>query len=360
MLYKGYNKLFSIPRFLTSHSFGLDVSDESLKFLELVPTHKGMKLGSFGEISIPSGIIKSGKIEKKEELKKIILDLKKEQNIKSVRVSLPEEQVYLFKLDLPKEGGSNPREMIELSLQEYVPIPPDDIIFDFEMLKENETSFEVEIAAVPKSVIEDYVEVFQDCDLNINSLELEAQALANAIIKNGDKNTYMTVDFGNHRTGISIVSQGVAVFTSTIDIGGFMLTNLIEKNFKISFEEAEKLKLQYGLVRNKENQEVFSTILNGVSILRDEISKHFVYWHTTKDEDGKEREKIRKIILCGRGSNLKGLKDYIAIGMRHPVELAEVWANVQLAENYVPEMSFRDSLSYATALGLALGDFNYD
>lgn len=360
MLYKGYNKFFSMPRFLANHSFGLDVSDESLKFLELKTTHKGIVVGAYGEKNIPAGIIKSGKIEKKEELKEIILNLKNEQKIKSIRVSLPEEQVYLFKLDLPKESAEDPRGFIELSLQEYVPIPPADIVFDFELLKEHEESFDVEVVAVPRKVIDDYIEVFKSCDLEIESFELEAQALSSAIIKHGDKNTYMIVDFGNHRTGIAIIDQGVTVFTSTIDIGSYMLTNLIEKNFKISFEEAEKLKLKYGLVRNTENQEIFSTILNGVSILRDEINKHFVYWHTTKDEDGKEREKIQKIILCGRGSNLKGLKDYISIGMRHPIELANVWVNVSLPRDYVPDMNFENSLSFATCIGLALGNFNYD
>jgi cell division ATPase FtsA len=37
-----------------------------------------------------------------------------------------------------------------------------------------------------------------------------------------------------------------------------MLTNMIEKSFNISFEEAEKMKQEYGLQRNLENKETLN------------------------------------------------------------------------------------------------------
>ena len=120
------------------------------------------------------------------------------------------------------------------------------------------------------------------------------------------------------------------------------------------------MKLKYGLTRNTQDQEIFSTLLNGVSILRDEISKNFIYWHTHKDEEGKERPEIQKIILCGGDSNLIGFAEYLAITMKQVVEIADVWTNVVSREKYIPVMPFEDSLSYATAIGLALGDLHYD
>lgn len=356
MAERSYNKFFPIPKFISRPSFGLDVSDESIKFIEILQTRKGLHIGHFGEKKIPPGVIESGKITDSKRLKEILLALQKEEGIRSVRVSLPEEQVYLFKLQVPKEGNNNIREMIELSLEEYVPIPPTDIIFDYELYSEDAENFEVQVSAVPKQIIESYLSVFKECNLSVPSFELEAQAGARAIIKHSDLDTYMIVDFGNERTGLSIVSRGIVVFTSTLDVGGVMLTRLIEKNFKIPFGEAEKMKLQYGLTRNTESQEVFSVLLNGVSIVRDEINKNFVYWHTHKDEKGRDRPEIKKIILCGGDANLIGLVEYLSITMRQNVEMANVWTNVVSAEKYIPAMPFEDSLSYATAIGLALGD----
>ncbi len=360
MLHKGYKRFFPTPKFLSRPSFGLDISDESIKFIEFKETRKGIQIARYGQRSVPPGLIKSGKISEPRRLKEVLSLLKKEEGIGSVRVSLPEEQIYLFRLKVPKEGASNIRGVIELSLEEYVPVPPAEIVFDYELYAEDAENFEVEVAAVPKIITESYLALFTDCGLRVPSFELEAQALARAVIKEGDKDAYMIVDFGRSRTGISIVNHGMVVFTSTVDVGGVMLTNLIEKNFKLGFAEAEKLKLKYGLTRNAENQEVFSTLLNGVSILRDEIEKHFIYWHTHKDESGAERSPIKKIILCGGDSNLIGLAEYLSISMRQKVELADVWQNINPSLDYIPEMSFEDSLSYATVIGLALGDLNRD
>ncbi|MFZ2149652.1 MAG: pilus assembly protein PilM [Minisyncoccia bacterium] len=353
-------KFFPPPRFLISPSFGLDISDESLKFVELIPSKSGIKMGRYGERKIPIGIIESGKIKSLERLKEVLVSLRKEEGIKFVRVSLPEEQVYLFALRLEKAGLKNVREGIELALEEHVPIPAQEAIFDYDLAGEDDKSLEVQVAAIPENVIDTYVSVFRDSFISIQSLELEAQAIARAVVRKGDLETYLIVDFGQTRTGIFIVSRGVVVFTSTLDIGGDLLNKMIEKNFNVSPEEAEKMKRQFGLERNTENQEVFSVLLNSVSILRDEIAKHFLYWSTHKDEEGKDHPPIKKIILCGGDSNLIGLADYISVSMKQSVEMGNVWVNIAETDKYIPEISFNKSLTFAAALGLALGDFDYD
>lgn len=360
MFRNSFNRFFPTPKFLAPPSFGLDISDESIKFVELIKTKNGIEMNRYGERKIPTGIIESGKIKDSKRMEEILASLRKEEGPKSVRVSLPEEQVYLFNLRLEKLGLENVREGIELSLEEYIPIPAQDAIFDYELLSEDEQSLKLQVAAIPKNVIEGYLSVFKNSMISAKSFELEAQAISRAVIKKGDLETYMIVDFGKKRTGIFIASGGVVIFTSTLDVGGVMLSNMIEKNFKISFEEAEKRKREYGLKRNAANTEVFSVLLNGVSVLRDEIVKHFIYWHTHKDEEGKDRPPIKKVILCGGDSNLIGLSEYFSVSIKTKVEMANVWVNIEDTEKYIPDMNANQSLAFAAALGLALGDFEHD
>ncbi|MFA5827548.1 MAG: pilus assembly protein PilM [Candidatus Paceibacterota bacterium] len=360
MLKNSYNRFFPTPKFLTLPSFGLDISDESIKFVELVKMKDGIQINRYGEKKIPAGIIESGKIKDSKRMEEILISLRKEEGLKSVRVSLPEEQIYLFNFRLEKKGLESIREGIELSLEEYIPIPAQDAIFDYELLGEDDESLKLQVAAIPKNVIEGYLSIFKNSMISVNSFELEAQAIARAVIKKGDQETYMIVDFGEKRTGIFIISKGLVIFTSTLDMGGFMLTKMIEKNFKISFEEAEKKKKECGLKRNATSTEIFSVLLNGVSILRDEIVKHFLYWHTHKDEEGQDRPPIKKVILCGGDSNLTGLCEYFSVSMKTNVEIANVWINITDIEKNTPEINFERSLTFATALGLALRDFYYD
>jgi len=355
---KFFLRLFPLPKILSEPFFGIDISDESLKFVELIYTKNGIQMGRYGERSIPSGVIESGKIKDSKKIEEILSALRKEEGVKFVRVSLPEEQIYLFALKLEKLGLKNVREGIELALEDHVPILAQDTIFDYELVGENAKSLEVQVTAAPKNIIENYLLIFKHSQIAVKAFELEAQAVSRAVINKGDKETYMIVDFGKKRTGIFIISKGIVVFTFTLDLGGVMLTNMIQKNFNISFEEAERMKQKYGLERNTDNKEIFAVLLNSVSVLRDEIVKHFLYWHTHKDEEGKNNSPIKKIIFCGGDSNLIGLADYISASMKSSVEMANVWTNMSNTENYIPEMSFTQSLAFATALGLALGDFD--
>ncbi len=360
MFMDSFNRFFPVPSFLSIPSFGLDISDESIKFVELINTKHGARVGRYGQRRIPPGIIESGRIKNPKLMEEILLALRKEVGIRSVRVSLPEEQVYLFKLQLEKFGLANIRESIELNLEEHVPIPALDAVFDYELLDQDSKSLELQVATIPKNVIENYLNIFENSEIEVQSLELEAQAIARAVLEKGDMETYMIVDFGEKRTGIFIVSRGVVMFTSTLDVGGTMLNDMIMKSFKINFEEAEKMKQQYGLLRNAPNKELFSVLLNCVSILRDEIVKHSLYWHTHKDEEGKSNPSIKKIILCGGDSNLLGLSDYFSVSMKTPVELANVWVNIFNTKDHVPDINFKEALSFSTALGLALRNLNND
>lgn len=360
MFRNSLNRFFPAPKFLISPSFGLDISDESLKFVELISQKNGVRMGRYGEQKIPAGIIESGKIKDPRRMEEVLTSLRRKQGIRFVRVSLPEEQVYLFRLRLEKEGLENIRESIELSLEEHIPISAKEAIFDYELVEEDEKSMEIQVASIPKNIIENYLSVFINSQISVQSFELEAQAISRAVIKKDDLETYMIVDFGQTRTGIFIISRGVVMFTSTLGVGGIMLTNMIKKSFNVSFEEAERMKVKFGLQRNTENREMFSVLLNVTSVLRDEIVKHFLYWHTHPDEEGKDHPKISKIILCGGDANLIGLVEYFSISIKSKVEIANVWINVTDGTKYIPEITFNRSLTFAAALGLALGDFEYD
>ena len=153
---------------MPSHT-GLDISDESIKYAELAKTRRGIKLRRHGEKDIPLGVIMSGKIIAPEKLTEILSELRKGKNIKHVRVSLPEEQVYLFKLRLPKAGLENIREGIELVLEEHVPIPATEAVFDYEILSQDKQELDIGVAVIEKSVIENYLLVFREAQVKMGA-----------------------------------------------------------------------------------------------------------------------------------------------------------------------------------------------
>jgi type IV pilus assembly protein PilM len=340
-------------------SCALDISDKSIKYGRLVPSAGGLSLEDYGSVKIADGIISSGKINDEVKLVEVLKSIRIKNNLNFVRIALPEEQMYIFNLVLPKTEGVDIQETILLQLEEHIPISASEAVFDFDIISETDSNVLVQVAASDASFLESYLSVFERAGLHPLSFELEDQAIARAVVPHESTETVMIVDFGQTRTGISIASAGRVMFSSTFDMGGHGLTDMLAKSFNVSFEEAEKLKRAYGKDQGTPN-DLLPIIISNISVLRDELNKHYSYWHSHDGEDGKPHAKIERILLCGGDSNLIGIVQYLGASMKVPVEYVNTWVNVMDIENDVPQMSFVDSLSYTTVIGLALNDFIHE
>lgn len=349
-----FYQFFPPPQFLQMPAVGLDISDTAMRFVELVEKRKGFEIGKFGELAIPRGVIESGEVKKPADLNALFVKLKKAYNLEFVSVSLPEEKAYLFDLRLPAMKRSALHNAIELALEEHVPIKAEEALFDYDVVKEDQSFCKVVVSVVPRALVDGYLEAFQGSGITPVAFEVEAHAVARATVPHEDKGTYMLVDFGKTRTGIAIVSEGAVQFTSTVPVGGGLLTGAIAKSLSVSYEEAEKIKQEKGISEGNAHDDLSLSLMSTISILRDEINKHKTYWQERMDDYGKQRPSIQKIFLCGGDSNLAGFLDYLSSGVVVPVEFASVMTNVNTLDEYIPEISFSDSLRYATAIGLAL------
>lgn len=354
-----YNRYFPTPSYLAMNSCAIDISDQSVKYGELLATPLGLRLGRFGKEKIGEGVVVAGKIENPRELTNILKKIKEKEHLKFVRVSLPEEQMYLFTLSLPNAKEEELADMIMLQIEEHIPLKAMDTIFEYEIVSRTNKNVLVEISAIAISTVESYLAVFKDAGLTVLSFELEAQAIARAVVPAHDKEPIMIVDFGDTRTGVSIVHDGKVFFTTTLDLGGINLTKMISKNFDLSLEKAEDMKRSYGLDGVSNIEDIFPIILNGISVLRDELSKQYQYWKNHENY-GIKHDAINRIILCGGDANLTGLSEYLEASMNIKVEHANTWVNISDMKISVPSMSFEESLGYTTVLGLALGSFSYD
>lgn len=352
---KLYNKSFPTPTYLSMDPFSIDISDHTIKYGRLSITSSGLSLNQFGKEDIPEGVVVSGKIQKENDFISLLKIIKEKEKMDFVRVSLPEEQTYLFTLPITKAENQNLREMILFQIEEHVPLKAIDCLFDYKIISENEDNFMVEVVAIANSTMESYLSVFNKAGLSPLSFEVEAQAIARAVIPKGENKSIMIVDFGSSKTGVFIFKDGRISLTTTLSIGGIDLTNMVAKTFSLSFEEAEKKKKDYGINTESEAKDIFPAVLNGLSVLRDELNKQITYWDNHNKDDKKGR--ISKVILCGGNANLTGLSEYLELSMKIKVENANAWVNILNIEKIIPEIPFEDSLSYTTIIGLSLSNY---
>lgn len=358
---KPFFRFFPTPSYLRMPSIGFDLSDRSVKYASFDQHGRELLLAEHGKLDIPEGLVISGKIVDTAGLKAAIIPFAKRVRRKHVRVSLPEEQIYLFTMTLPLLEGEEVRSAILLHLEEHIPIGGADAIFDYNLIARDKENLHLEVAATSSTLIESYQSIFEGTGLVPLSFELEAHALARAVVPSSDERTVMVIDLGETRTGLSIVSRGVVLFTSTIDIGGHHLSAAIAKYFSISLPDAISRKETYGISAHAtEEGNLMPAVVGPLSGLRDEINKHYIFWGTHPFDDGTPRPSIDALILSGGEANMKGLAEYFTETLRVTVEKANPWVNIADVKRRIPDLTLSESLAYATAFGLALGDTVYD
>lgn len=344
-------------------TFGLDFSDLSLRIINLKKKGKRLDLASWKHLKIKSGIIQNGEVMDKDSLSFIIKDAVAKiegEKIKTkyVVASLPEKKAFLQVIQVPVMEKEELKTAIPFEAENYIPLPIEDVYLDFQVLPFTSKAdyFDVLIAAVPKNIVDSYVFCIKKAGFIPKALEVESQSIVRSLIKNHvSPFPILIIDFGRSTTSFIIFSDHSLRFTSSMSFSSQKLTEAISKDLKISIENAEKLKLKYGLEASKGNSKSKQAIKVMTPLLAGflkQARKYINYYQTHA------KGKIEKIFLSGQGINLKGLPDFISSELDISTEYANPWVNIIPGSfKKVPQLPFKESFGYTTALGLALRSF---
>ncbi|PJE64684.1 MAG: hypothetical protein COU90_01350 [Candidatus Ryanbacteria bacterium CG10_big_fil_rev_8_21_14_0_10_43_42] len=352
--------LFHGPPFLHLNACGLDISDNSYKYIKLEEHPKGgYRIGDYGSVPIPSEIVGAGIIKNEDALSDLLKQTFHKKPYTYAAFSLPEEQGFVRRIQLPRMPEKDVAGAIRLQLDEHVPLQPEDVTFAHHVIpsETKKDTLDVLIVAYPKIIVESYKTTVQRAGLTPLAAEIESEAIARAVVPQNElANPTLIVDIGLTRTSLLIARHGFAHFTSTIAIGGNHFHEAIARTLNISVREAEKMKKRYGLSESDETKKLFTALLPLVQAIQNEIILRINFWQSENIRTNQAGDMaIKKVYLCGGDANLTHLVRYIEKNIDLPVEHANVWTNVVRVPSYVPEIEFNTSLGYTTSIGLALG-----
>ncbi len=334
---------------------GIEVTPEAVRYLELKEHGQTFSVGRYGEELIKTPVGDDGEFPQVPAVKEILAGLKKKYGFDLVAVALPEEKAYTFSTEMPNLSPHEVREGLELKLEENVPIPPREAVFDYKIIDEKSADrIQIGVQVIPRLVASRYLELLTSVGLTPVSFNTSAQATIDAVIKRNDDRATIVVNFGLQSARLYLVSHRTVHFTSVVSVGGASLTEAIKKYFSVSDAEAEKIKSEQGITRRKEDADLFVSLVSTLSALKDEIEKIAEYWKSHEDRYAVDNLKISRVVLCGSESGLQGLPEYLEASLGLPVELGNVWSNVFSFDTYIPPIPSVTSLSYASVIGLAL------
>lgn len=350
------DRAFPPPMFLRMPAAGIDISDTTVRFIDF-----GMKKGakfikSYGQESIPPGVMSAGFINNPDAVIKILSKIREENGIVFANVSLPEEKAYLFKMQVPKLPHKELFDAIGYRLEENVPISPAEAIYDFTILptdKKDTDHFDVMVSVIPSKVSEIYAHVFKAAGITPLTFEISSQAIGRAVVSPESSYSYLIMNLGDTKTGLAIVNKGIVFFSSTVQVGSAALDKIAATVFNVPISDIPDIKADV-IASGKQDMSSFLKIMDATGPIKEEIIKLSAYWKTHSVGILHKPADIDKIILCGRDSAIPSFDEYFATATGIRVEIANVWQNIFAFEDYIPQISYKESLDYAGAIGLAM------
>ena len=277
--------------------------------------------------------------------------------------SLPEEKTFLQVIQMPRLPQEDLKSAVIYETENYIPLPIEEVYLDSQIVPpvyNHLDHYDVLIVALPKKTVDPYLRCLKSAGLKPLAFEIESSATARALIKD-EKTTspVLIIDLGATKTSFIIFSGYSLRFTSLIPVSSQSFTNAISQTLKVSLNEAEKLKLKYGLITkaSPKGRKVFDALIPSLTDLVEQIKKYLDYYqtHTSHEHLPPSNREAKKIILCGGGANLAGLSEFLSGQLNLEIELGNPWVNI-LSEKQKNSLKFphEKSLNYTTALGLAL------
>jgi type IV pilus assembly protein PilM len=337
---------------------GLDIGSSLIKAIQLREGPKGFHLEKFGIAPLQPEIIVDGTIIDASRLVEAIRLLCKEQKIKTKNVAISvsgHASVIIKRITIPEMSEEELSESIRWEAEQYVPFSIDEVELDFQILSPGKTGsgqMEVLLVAVKKDKINDVVTVTTEAGLAPVIVDVDAFAIENMYEINYEPEigrNIALVNIGASTINMNIVRDGISLFTRDTSMGGNQVTEAIQKEFGLSFEDAE---------RAKKGEEVpgvsiteVGSIIDGISgDIASEISRSFDFFKSTQ-----VGEEVAKVVLSGGCAKLKDLSNLLSEKLGAIVEVANPFKNISIdPKAFDTDYLLNIAPMTAVAVGLAI------
>ncbi|MFA5021036.1 MAG: type IV pilus assembly protein PilM [Patescibacteria group bacterium] len=340
-------------------AFGLDISDQSLRLIQMAKAGRRLKIQSYNEIKLPAGCLIKGEINQPEVLAKNLEKLIKTkfgrgELSREAIIALPETETFLKTLEIEAEKYEEIPDKIKQLLPQSLPLDLDELYWDWQAAAPNGNNYQIVIGASPKKIIDDYFKIFTEAGLIPVVLEIEAAAITRLLVEhNHDETPQIIIDIGQSRTGLFLYDNGVK-FTVSLPISGGQINEMISQSLDLSPEQAEAAKIACGLDEKK----CEGAILELLTPIIGELSKQVLNAINFYYENYPSPNEIKKIVLGGGGANTINIANVLKRATAMETSISEPFKSLK---NPNPKFFTPDkSQSFITAIGLGLRGLDPD
>ncbi len=229
---------------------GLDVGSFAVKMVELSERKGKFSLRTLGLEPLSPEAIVDGSIMDSSLVVDAIQKLATDHRIRNPNfaTSLSGHSVIIKKIELPAMEPEELAESIQWEAEQYIPFDINDVRMDYVLLGDDALmadQMEVLLVAVKREKVNDYISVISQAGREPALVDVDAFAIQNAYEINYDVDASRVtalVNMGAGVTTLNILAHGNTVFWRDISFGGNQFTEALQREFNLSFDQAEALK----------------------------------------------------------------------------------------------------------------------
>jgi len=342
---------------------GLDISSSAVKLVELSGSLKeGIRIERYAVEPLPRDAVTDGNIANLEAVAETIKRALRRMGagVKQVAMALPASAVITKKILLPE--GLREQEMevqVESEANQYIPFALDEVNLDFQELGESHDvpgEMDVLIAASRKEKVEDRVAAAEAAGLKAVIMDVESFAAQSAfdfvcqqLPEKGKGAIIALVDIGASQLNVTVLRDGVQVYTREQAFGGHQLTQDIARHYGMSTEEAEAAKRSGSLPENY-TSELLRPFMDSLAL---EVSRALQFFFTST-----QFNQVDHIVLAGGCAVISGLAEVVGGRTQVDTVVANPFTKMQLSSKVRPKNLMADAPSLLVACGLALRRFD--
>lgn len=166
-----------------------------------------------------------------------------------VALSVSGQMVFPRYVKLPPVTPDKIAQIVKYEAQQNVPFPIDEVVWDYQLVGQETGELSVLLVAVKGDLVKNLTDCVEAAGLDPVMVDVSPMALYNTVRYNYSdlSGCTMILDMGARSTNVVFV-EGSKIFSRSIPVAGMAITKDVMKEFELSFEEAEQLKVAHAFV----------------------------------------------------------------------------------------------------------------
>jgi type IV pilus assembly protein PilM len=333
--------------------WGIDIGKAALKAVKLRATKEGLEIKAVEHFDYEGAADDDKRAEQvRDALKKLLAKHKLGND--TVLVALPGLHAFSRFIKLPPVDAKKIGMMVRMEAQQQIPFPIAEVNWDFQRIEREYApgeEVEVGIFATQRERVNGFLADLKSQGIEPGVLTIAPLAIYNFATYDMDlSEATIILDIGSDHTDLVVV-DGPRFWLRNLRIAGNDITKALAERFKVSFDEAEKLKRTAS--KSDQSKKIFSSMEPTLKDLVTEVTRSVGFF---KSQASGGQLDVKKLILLGDGSKLKNLPSFLENELGFTVEkVSKLEQDKFLVDETVDmELLKKHLLGFGVALGLAI------